>query len=505
MLPNIQINKADGGIRRALPSQDQVAGFIFYRDIPVGFTDIGDGNFYKVFYSTQEAAAAGLVGDFSDSVQAIGTITVTEAFTLNSIFITISSPVSFVYTVGGNGFSGSTTLTAELIKNTINTRFNQTGIRAIVSGAVVTLYAPAANINRPATSYNGMTITITGSGAAKTTKTDFSGGQNSKYTDINYHISEFFRVGGSELHVLMRTSPTSNFLEVKQLQNFTEGKIKQMAVYNALNPFVETDVIEIQAQINELEEEKQYLHVFYSADYSDYTLDSLPNLTLLNAPNVSVVLGQDGNNVGNKLATLLGYSITCIGAVLGVTARAKVSESIAWRGALRAIPFATSELNVAALALFDNILCKKIPSTQIQNISSNGYIILINVPGAAGALIAESNNCTIQSSDFWSIERNRTINKARSLTNLALLDYVSSPLQVNAAGQLTDSTINLFKSLIKTQLEAMKANKELSDYLVAIDPTQDVISTSRLEIVIKLIPVGVARFIDVTVSFTTSI
>jgi hypothetical protein len=51
----------------------------------------------------------------------------------------------------------------------------------------------------------------------------------------------------------------------------------------------------------------------------------------------------------------------------------------------------------------------------------------------------------------------------------------------------------------------MQANGEISQYSVEIDSTQDVITTGKLVITIKNIPVGVARNIIINSGFTTQI
>jgi hypothetical protein len=52
---------------------------------------------------------------------------------------------------------------------------------------------------------------------------------------------------------------------------------------------------------------------------------------------------------------------------------------------------------------------------------------------------------------------------------------------LNSDGTLTDDVIGYFSDLVSTQMEGMSANSEISAFSVAIDPTQDILTTSILE------------------------
>ena len=54
-------------------------------------------------------------------------------------------------------------------------------------------------------------------------------------------------------------------------------------------------------------------------------------------------------------------------------------------------------------------------------------------------------------------------------------------------------------------LEEMEKAGEISGYKAEIDPAQNVLATSALEIVIKKVPVGVMRKVTVKIGYTTSL
>ena len=51
----------------------------------------------------------------------------------------------------------------------------------------------------------------------------------------------------------------------------------------------------------------------------------------------------------------------------------------------------------------------------------------------------------------------------------------------------------------------MERDEEISAFSVIIDPAQDVIATSKLEITVKIVPIGTADEIEVTIGFATSV
>lgn len=78
-------------------------------------------------------------------------------------------------------------------------------------------------------------------------------------------------------------------------------------------------------------------------------------------------------------------------------------------------------------------------------------------------------------------------------------------MYVNEDGTLTEDTIASFKNDAERALETMERDGEVSAFGITINPAQNVLSTSRLSITIKVVPVGVARNIVVNVGFAVRI
>jgi hypothetical protein len=112
----------------------------------------------------------------------------------------------------------------------------------------------------------------------------------------------------------------------------------------------------------------------------------------------------------------------------------------------------------------------------------------------------------LATSDYAYIENVRTIDKAIRGIRTYLLPYLSSPLYVDPeTGKLRPDTVAFIETLAGKQLENMEADGELSGYSCEVDPAQNVLSSSEVEIVIKKIGVGVMRKVNVKIGYTTKL
>lgn len=321
---------------------------------------------------------------------------------------------------------------------------------------------------------------------------------------LHYHISEFFRINpGGELWVGIFPKPgTVHYDDIKTLQREASGRIRQVAVYID-DAFATTQCTALQAVAETLEEEHMPLVVLMTADFSAVTdLTTLADLHALEAEKVAVIIGQDGGAEGEELFDEVGDTISCLGAALGAVSRAAVHENIGWVGRFN---MATGpELDIIALANGD--LLKDLDPNLIQGIHNKGYIFLRKHTGITGSYFNDSFTATAVTDDLFSIEANRTMDKAIRGVRTRLLPQLNSPLRVDAAsGQLAPDTVAYLEDLGGQALEQMENDGELSGFQVVIPADQNVLSTSELEVRIVNVPVGVARSFKVKIGFAPTI
>lgn len=321
-----------------------------------------------------------------------------------------------------------------------------------------------------------------------------------------YHIREFFqKQPEGQLWVGYFDVPAGapDFLEVKTLQDAAIGAIRQIGVYFISSAFATAQVTALQAVVTTLQSEYKYCSVLYGGDISAVAdLATLADLRTLNAPNVSVCIGQDGAGKGAALYTSEGYSITDLGAKLGAVAAASVEQSISW---LEEFPMVTDGVEFDTVAFANGATYETLATSLIDAIDDKGYLFLVKEIGQTGSYNSDSYTSVSVTNDLATIENNRTIDKAKRVLRFFIVPKLGSPIRVNADGTLRTDVIATFKALAEKGLSQMETAEELSAYEVIINAAQDVVSTSRLELTVKLVPVGVAREIVINIGFVPNL
>lgn len=317
-----------------------------------------------------------------------------------------------------------------------------------------------------------------------------------------YHINEYFRMQPQgQLYVGIFDSAAIDYSVIETVQNFADGKIRQIGVYDT-TAFATGTLGTLQTSATALEAAHKPLQVIYAGDTSGVAdLSTLADLRTLSNPNVSATIGEDGANVGAALAVSEATSITDLGAVLGAVSFSKVNESIEW---VRKFNFTDgNEFNVPAFANGD--LVKDKADSFLSALKDKGYMFLRKHVGLSGTYQENSATAITATSDYAFIENNRTIDKATRGVRAFMLPNLAAPVFLNADGTLTEGTVAKFTNDAARALEQMQVDEEISAFSVTIDPTQNVLSTSKLVVSIQIVPVGVARRIEINIGFTLSV
>jgi hypothetical protein len=214
--------------------------------------------------------------------------------------------------------------------------------------------------------------------------------------------------------------------------------------------------------------------------------------------NVSILIGQAGSGVAETLSEEGDKCVGLIGNALGMLSKVSVHESISW--------VAKCPTGITTPAFSTGELVKETDISTMNKLNDKRFIFLRTFSGLQGSFYNDSFTMDDIKSDYNAIERVRTMDKACRGIRAYLLPYISSPLYVDAeTGQLRQDTIAVLTDVANMQLEQMEKAGELSGFRVLIDPNQNVLASSELEIVIKQVPVGVMRRIKVKIGFTTKL
>ena len=321
---------------------------------------------------------------------------------------------------------------------------------------------------------------------------------------LHYQLEEVFRVNsGISLFVGLFPKPTdlaNTFSEVKTVQNYTEGAIRQMAVWNGDTELTADNITKLQAVADALDTQNAPLSVLYAPKVKNYK--NLPTNLAANAPRVSVVIAQAGSGTGAELYASKDNktkaTVSAIGVALGTLSKASVHQCIAW---VKQFPS-----GISLPALGDGTLVKSIDKAELEKLDTARYLFLNNVVGVAGSYWNDSHTMDSATSDYAAIESVRTMDKAVRGIRTYLTPELGGNVYIDPdTGKLQSYTVSHLETTANIPLEEMEKAGELSGYKAEIDAEQDVLSTSTIEVVIKNVPVGVVRKFKVKIGFAKSL
>lgn len=297
------------------------------------------------------------------------------------------------------------------------------------------------------------------------------------------------------------TSGTPTFSEIKTMQNFTGGKLRQIGVWDGATALDPANLITLQAIRTTLEAQDKPLSIGYAPKIA--AVSGLPtNLAGANKNGVSVIIGQDGAGTAADLykdaKNTAKSSVTAIGEWLGIVSAAAVHESIAW---VEKFP-----TGIALPAFGDGTLLRDLDTAVIESLDAARYIFFVEYSGLAGAYFNDSHTMDDATSDYAYIESVRTMDKACRNVRTYVLPKLGRPMKVDAStGKLEAYVVEDLQLTAGKALEDMEKAGELSGYVVEIDPDQNILSTSCVEMVIKQVGVGVMRKLNIKIGYTTSV
>ena len=516
MATSLTFVKGAGGLSRPLAGSDYISGMLFYSGatLPTGFTS---NDRIKVVYSLAEAVALGITNGSLGETASTATYLFTTKFTTGDTFKLTCATIDSTNPIAATAAAGtitlcdmtadataatSTTTSATAVAAAINARTYIHGFTATSNTATVTITAAPGQglFLNTGTPY---VVTIVGAAAGTLTQ-NVVVGVASDIDIMYYHISEFFRIQPKgKLYVgIYATAGVGTFTEITTMQNFAEGEMRQIGVYYKSTGFTAAHCTTLQSIYTTNATNNRPLNIIVCGDLQGTAdLTTLSNLRALSAQNVTAVIGQDGSGQGFKLWKATAKSIGILGATLGAVALSSVSESIAWIGKFNIDNGA--ECNYLA---FTNGVTWKASSTGfISGLDAYGYVFLKKEMDISGSFFNDSSTCVSSSSDYAYIESGRTIDKATRSMRFYVVPAIAAPVYFNEDGTITEGSVAYFEALAQRGLDDMVSAGELSAAKASIDPTQNVLSTGTLTIVVQLIPVGVARTIVINVGYTLAI
>lgn len=320
---------------------------------------------------------------------------------------------------------------------------------------------------------------------------------------LHYILESIFNMNpGVSLYVgIFKPAAGANaFSEIKLIQNFAGGRLRQVGVWNGAVELSDTIVNSLQSVATTLEAQNKPLSILYAPKVADVT--SLESYAKAGRKNVSVIIAQDGEGTAAELykdaANAAKASVSALGDLLGAVSKAKVHQSVAW---VEQFP-----TNIAVAAFGDGTKYRDLDTATIEELDADRFIFCRTYDGFAGTFFNDNHTLDLPTSDYAYISDVRTMDKAVRGIRSYLLPKLGRPMKVDAStGKLERTAVEHLITTGNKALEDMERDGELSGYKFDIDPDQNILSTSRVRGVIKNVPVGVMRNLDLEIGFAPSI
>jgi len=212
--------------------------------------------------------------------------------------------------------------------------------------------------------------------------------------------------------------------------------------------------------------------------------------------NATLLTDMTAGTTNNRTAIFIGDTQSgpnaCIGLVLGRLAAIPVQRKIS--------RVKTGPLSNAVAYLSTNQV--EWVSSDLPYMVQRGFITWWTFPNVSGYYFSGDDTCSALTDDYHFLARGRIIDKAHVLAYQTFVQEVDDEVPVNADGTLDAGFCTWLSKQIENQINNnMTANREISSMQCLIDPSQNILSTNQLNVLLKIVPVGYATNIDISLGF----
>lgn len=325
-------------------------------------------------------------------------------------------------------------------------------------------------------------------------------------TNVYKSIKDFYAQAGSgkELWIMIvaKTTTMEDMCDtandiVKKLLNAAQGRIRICAVTRvpdgAYTPVyadqLDPDVIAAAANAHALGNEFAALFkpVRFIIDARDFQGNTG---TLLNAR------ASTYNRVALCIFTdVSGSENASVGLALGRLAANPVQRNI---GRVK-----DGDLGIASAFLTGQTTeIKDLAAAAQDAVHDKGFIMVRKYASKNGYFFNDDPTAVAVSDDYSSIARGRIIDKAIVITNQVYTEELLDDLDVDENGRIDAGVIKNYQSNIQREIDAqMTIEDEISAVRVVIDPTQNVLSTNKVNIELYILPKFYSKEIAVKLGF----
>jgi len=319
------------------------------------------------------------------------------------------------------------------------------------------------------------------------------------------HVSDFYTEAGDGAQLYLMLNPASlkvhqlcdptNADGAKKLLHFAQGRIKLLGILTnddalGVAPVTTAGINEdMYAAIPKL---GALAHQFFEAQKPFRAILGASSYTGNPAILRDVATGASNSRVSVFLGDTVGGTSAAIGLVLGRLSALPVMRKLS-RVRTGAMTNATAFLGSQALE-------RVAPHAPL--IAEKGFITWCTYPNMLGYYLSSDATCTSPTEDYHAIARGRIVDKAHILAYTTFMQVVDDEVPINDDGTLDAGFCKWLSQQIINQLDNnMTVHNEISQAMCTIDPAQQLLSTNKLLVSLRLTPVGYATDIQVNLGF----
>lgn len=288
---------------------------------------------------------------------------------------------------------------------------------------------------------------------------------------------------------------TGSFVSlVEQLKGEIRGVVVASTATDAASDGLSSDVLSAIPLANAAAEhcaDALYAPVFAILEGRSYgEAADLPDMTGQKYSRVAVVIGDTKPNSKNA----------AVGLLAGRIASSPIQRNI---GAVLSGSLSATEMYLGA-ELIDKSM------DDVRTIHDKGYIVPRIHVGRTGYYYSDDVMCCDPTDDYAHLTARRTVDKAARITYDTLLDYLLAEIEINEDGTMQQPVVKSWQAAVESAIDAqMTANGELSAIngsgcKCVINASQNVLTSGKVDITLKVRPYGYARDIVCRIGFLTT-
>lgn len=319
------------------------------------------------------------------------------------------------------------------------------------------------------------------------------------------HISKFYDEAGqgAPLYFMLVSDGTlvSEMLDktenyAKKLVEDSKGAIRVLSclrkatgtetIANGVDADLEASVINAQALTEHFFELYFPFKVILSANRWNGVYADLKDYSETEYPNVNVLLANDDGEPEASIGLCLGRQVK----IPSQRRQSRVKDG----AIIDTQAYFTDGSKVEAFAdTWDALDDKK-------------YTFFRNFANRSGYFFSGDKTLVLSANDFSTLTRGFVMNEAILIAYAVLIEELSDEIEVTESGNIHPVVIKSWQGAIETQIQSlMQDTGKISGVKAYIDENQNVIVSNKVEVIIKILPVGYADFIEVNIGFTTNL